>query len=50
MEHPDPKAVVSPRERHATVLTPRSRRVAQRLFPEGEMGVKQSTLKLFQKK
>lgn len=37
------------REKHATVPTLNSRAVAQRFFPEGGVGVKQNTLKLFQK-
>lgn len=49
MEHPDPKAGVSPRQKHATVPTPRSKGVAQRFCQEREVGIKQSTLKLFQK-
>ena len=48
-EYPLLKADVCLREKHATVPTPNSRAVAQRFFPEGEVGVKQNTLKLVQK-
>lgn len=48
-EYPLIKADVFLREKHATVPTPSSRAEAQRFFSEGEVGVKQNTLKLVQK-